>query len=285
MDVREFKTIEISKANSLSVKFLYSTLMGRLILRSIVRPVVSQRFGTLMNRRFSRRFVARFIRKNDINMAEYENIKYKSFNDFFIRKIKSGERPFPQNIDDVPAPCDGKLTAYIIQSDSVFYIKNSVFNVEEMLEDKSLAEEFNGGVCLIFRLTPDDYHRYYFIDDGEIISHKKIDGVLHTVMPISNERYDVYTQNAREYTVFETKNYGKVIQMEVGALFVGRIVNHITEGYVSRGNEKGMFEFGGSTVVMLFQKDKVVIDDLMFENTKADKETIVRLGDKVGIKA
>jgi phosphatidylserine decarboxylase len=117
------------------------------------------------------------------------------------------------------------------------------------------------------------------------VSFKRIDGVLHTVRPISSKLYNVYAQNTREYTVMQTKNYGKVIQMEVGALFVGRITNHKRTGPFQRGDEKGMFEFGGSTVVMLFQKDRISVDEAIYINTEQNKETIVKMGDKIGEKA
>jgi phosphatidylserine decarboxylase len=147
-----------------------------------------------------------------------------------------------------------------------------------------LADEFMGGVCLIFRLTTDDYHRYVYIDNGESISRKKIKGVLHTVRPIAHQRYKVFVQNTREYEVMQTENFGKVIQVEVGALFVGRITNHKTGLSFKRGDEKGMFEFGGSTVIMLFQKDSIQLDDAIYENTRQNKETIVKMGYTVGNK-
>jgi phosphatidylserine decarboxylase len=280
-----YETIEISDKDNLAVTFLYKSLPGRLILRLLVNPAVSKLFGALMERPASSSFIPRFVKRNNIDMKEYKDVKYRSFNDFFIREIKNGLRPFSFNTNDVFAPCDGKLTAYTITDDSVFHIKNSMYDISGILQDESLADKFIGGVCLIFRLTPDDYHRYHYIDDGEIVSWKRIAGVLHTVRPISNERYNVYAQNAREYTVLQTRNYGKVIQMEVGALFVGRITNNMTSGWFQRGDEKGMFEFGGSTVVMLFQKGKVVIDDLIYTNTRGNKETIVRLGNRIGRKA
>jgi len=285
MNSRTYEAIEIPCKDNLAVTFLYKSLPGRLLLRLLVNPTVSKPFGALMTRPASRLYIKRFVKRNNINMKEYNEVKYKSFNDFFIRQIKEGARSFPYSKNDLAAPCDGKLTAYTITDDSVFHIKNSMYDVAGMLQDRSLADEFMGGICLIFRLEPDNYHRYYYIDDGEIVSWKRIDGVLHTVKPISNERYNVYAQNTREYTVMQTETYGKAIQMEVGALFVGRIINYETSGRVKRGNEKGMFEFGGSTVVMLFQKGQVTIDDSIYVNTQQNKETIVRLGDKIGEKA
>jgi len=285
MSAQSYDTIEISNKDNLGVKFLYKSLPGRIVLRVLVKPAMSKPIGNFMERRLSATLVRRFVKKNKINMKEYKDVKYKSFNDFFIREVKEEFRPFSDDVNEIVAPCDGKLTAYPITENNAFHIKKSTYDIYSIFQDRALAEEFIGGVCCIFRLTPDDYHRYCFIDDGEIVSYKKIDGVLHTVRPISSDRYNVYAQNSREYAVLETKNYGKVVQMEVGALFVGRISNNATSGEFKRGDEKGMFEFGGSTVVMFFQKDKVKIDDVIYENTEQNKETIVKMGYKIGKKA
>ncbi|MCI8568108.1 MAG: phosphatidylserine decarboxylase, partial [Bacilli bacterium] len=165
---------------------------------------------------------------------------------------------------------------------SIFKIKNSLYNLESLLKDKKLADEYKNGVCLIFRLTPDNYHRYCYIDNGKVVSSKKIKGVLHTVRPIALNRYNVYIQNTREYTVIETENFEKVIQMEVGAMFIGRITNHTINGKVHRGEEKGTFEFGGSTIVMIFKENTVKIDKIISQNTIENKETVIKMGNIIG---
>jgi phosphatidylserine decarboxylase len=285
MNIRDFKTIEISRRDNIFIRFLYNTAPGRIALRLFAARSASKIFGLFMNSRTSRLLIRRFIRSNRIDMSEYVDKKYTSFNDFFTRKVKEGRRTFSRVLSDLPAPCDGKLTAYNIAANSVFQIKGSMYTLNSLLKDKALADEFAGGVCLIFRLTPDDYHRYAFVDDGEIVSRKRIKGVLHTVRPIAFKRYNVYAKNTREYVVMNTKRFGKAVQMEVGALFVGRISNHPLKDTFKRGDEKGMFEFGGSTVVMLFQKNAVVIDDAIFENTRRNRETVVRMGYKIGEKS
>lgn len=279
---KNYKTKKISNEERLVVRLLYNSMMGRLILKIIIRPSISKMFGRLMNFSASRVLIRKFIEKNNIDMNEYPSINYKSFNDFFTRKIKEECRTFFDNSQDIVAPCDGKMTVYPITCDADFYIKGSIYTIESMLEDKLLAHEFEGGVCLIFRLTPDDYHRYSYIDNGEIISRKKIKGVLHTVRPIAQRRHKIFMQNTREYEVLQTENFDKVIQMEVGALFVGRISNHERVCKFKRGDEKGMFEFGGSTIIMLFRKNRVVIDDSICMNTRNYKETIVKMGTTIG---
>lgn len=283
-DAGIYETKEISYKSSLAVNFLYLTLPGRMLLRQLIKPGISKFVGNLMDCSFSRLFVPVFIRCNRICMDDYKDESYKSFNDFFTREVKTGARPISLNGFDVIAPCDGKLTAYPIADNQVFRIKNTVYDVSSLLADEKLAGEFADGICLIFRLTPDDYHRYCYIDDGQVVFSKKIKGVLHTVRPIALQRYNVYAQNTREYTVIQTENFGKVVQMEVGALFIGRIVNHMTDRTFMRGQEKGMFEFGGSTVVLLFQKNKMIPDKIICQNTLDSKETVVRMGNKIGVK-
>ena len=280
----ENETVEESGADGFTVSFLYNTIPGRILLKLLIRKTVSELAGSILKSPASRVFINGFVRRNNIKMEEYRDVKYKSFNDFFIREIKEGLRPFPGSEYEVAAPCDGKLSAYPITADSYFCIKNSIYSVDSLLQDGDLAAEFADGLCLIFRLTPDDYHRYCYIDDGEILSYKKINGKLHTVRPIAHQRFNIYSQNSRECTVMQTRNFSKVAQIEVGALFVGRITNHIKGGAVKRGGEKGMFQFGGSTVILLFKKDSITIDEAICENTSQNRETAVRMGCKTGRK-
>ena len=284
MDRKIFETYDMSSRDSVATRFLYNSLPGRILLRLIIRPVFSKFMGFLMDRMVSKILIPSFIKNNNICMDDYKNTKYKSFNDFFTREVTEGGRPISANVSDVIAPCNGKLTAYPITPDGAFQIKNTMYTIEGLLKNKTLANEFTHGVCLIFRLTPADYHRYVYIDGGESLYRKKIKGVLHTVRPISQQRYKVFFQNAREYEVMQTEHFGKVIQVEVGALFVGRISNYETRRTFKRGDEKGMFEFGGSTIVMLFQKDMIRPYDIIFENTGQNKETIVKMGEKIGEK-
>ena len=281
MNSSKFETYNMSRDDNLSISFLYKTLPGRLLLTIIIRPVFSRFFGFLMSSGISKPFISVFVKKNNIDLNEYKDAKYSSFNDFFSREIKEELRPIFPYAHDVIAPCDGKLTVYKVTDESIFEIKNSMYDLTGLLQDKKLAEDFSGGICLIFRLTPDDYHRYCYIDDGEVISSKKIKGVLHTVRPIALGRYKIFAQNSREYAVLQTKNLGKVVQMEVGALFVGKIINNSEKEFL-RGQERGMFEFGASTIIMLFQRDKISVDDVIFENTRDNKETVVKMGSRIG---
>mgnify|MGYP004629050933 CR=1 FL=1 len=178
-------------------------------------------------------------------------------------------------------PKQGELIVYDIDSNTEIRIKGKTYTVKDLLRDKKLSLEYKNGKCLVFRLTVDDYHRYSFVDDGILIRQKKINGILHTVGPIAFRRYKVFKENQREYSILETKNFGQVIQMEVGALMVGKIVNH-NKSEFKRGEEKGYFLFGGSTVVLLFKENVVEIDDDILDNSNKGLETKVKLGEIIG---
>ena len=247
----------------------------------ITRPV-SEIAGIWADSSLSKGKIASFIRNNNIDMSDYVKRDYMSFNEFFCRKIKKDRRPFSENPQDFISVADSKLSVYNIDKNLHINIKNSVYTVASLLENYKLSEKFVGGLCLVFRLDPTDYHRYCFFDSGKILSRKKIKGKLHTVMPIA-EKHQVYAKNSREYAVLKTDNFGLVVQAEVGAMVVGRIVNRDIADF-KKGSEKGYFEFGGSTVVVLLQKDTANIDEDILEKSKNFIETKVKYGEKIGVR-
>ena len=273
------------KESSGILKFLYNTVPGRAVLKVITSPTISKIGGAYMDSRLSTIHIKGFIKNNNIDMRQYEKAKYESFNEFFTRKILPEKRPVCKDEDALISPCDGRLSAYHIDSNSQFYIKKSRYSIQDLLQGSKAAVDYNGGICLILRLCVDDYHRYGNIDDGVILENKYIRGKLHTVRPIAVNRYPVFVQNSREYTIIKTKNFGRVAQIEVGALMIGKIKNHSKSGSVIKGTEKGMFLYGGSTIVLLFEKDTVSIPEKYFEETENDREVIVKYGSKIGGRA
>lgn len=269
----------IKKERMLS--FLYQTTPGRSFLKVLCAPSVSKIVGIMLDSRLSRLLITPFVRYNDIDMTLFERRRFHSYNDFFTRKLVPGARNIDMVQNHLISPCDGKLSAYRIKSDSTFHIKGTRYALSELLKNKELAKRFSGGLCLVFRLCVDDYHRYVFFDDGITLGKVRIDGALHTVRPIALAHCNVYKENSREYTLQKTDNFGLCIYMEIGAMLVGKIVNHPLKSF-SRGDEKGYFEFGGSTIVLLLQKNTAKPDGLFLENTKAGIETAVKLGQKIG---
>ena len=266
----------IDDKTSISLKFLYNTLLGRLILKLVTNSFFSNLIGIYMRSSLSKLKIKKFIKKNNINMDEYVNAKYKNFDSFFTRKIKEGKRILSNNKDDLISPCDGKLLVYKIDNDLKLNIKNSIYTINELLRNDSLAQHYRDGYCLVYRLCVDDYHHYSYIDDGKVLNNKRIKGIFHTVQPIAFKKYKVFNENNREYELLKTKNFGNIIQMEVGALGVGKIVNRNIDVF-KRGEEKGYFRFGGSTIVLLFEKDKIIIDEDILNNSNKYIETIVKM--------
>lgn len=266
------------------LKILYDTVGGRCVLKLLTMPVLSELAGKFMDSGFSKPLIKPFIRKNNINLSEYYTDNIKSYNDFFTRKIRPEMRKIDMNPESLISPCDSKLSVYDINRDSIFEIKGSQYSIYDMIENPELARKFEGGICLVFRLEVTDYHRYCYIDSGAKSNNVHIKGILHTVNPIAFRRYNVYRQNSREYTLLHTENFGDVLQIEVGAMMVGKIQNHHGKCRFSRGKEKGMFLFGGSTIVLLLQKDKALIDKDIVRNTQNGFETIVKYGEKIGSK-
>ena len=167
-----------------SLDFFYRTFLGRLLLKIVISKPISDLGGLYMNSRFSKIKINRFIDKNDINTFEYDDKKYKSYNDFFTRKVISCKRPIMSNKNALISPCDGKVLAYTINDDLTLKIKDSYYSIDTLVNE-SIMEEYKGGSALVFRLSTDNYHRYCYIDSGTKGKNYHIKGVFHTVQPIS----------------------------------------------------------------------------------------------------
>lgn len=279
---RSGKVVESTGNQDRMLGLLYGNAFGRAVLRVLISPVVSKAVGCFLSSRLSVGLIHPFVRKNGIDLTQFEPARFRSYNEFFSRKIRAGLRPIDREPSHLIAPCDSKLTVLPITPESRFLLKNTLYTLPDLLKNKALAASYAGGYAMIFRLTVDDYHRYCYVDDGEKHGNVRIPGVLHTVNPIANDVYPIYKENAREYSVLHSQHFGKVLMMEVGALLVGKIVNHHGAARVCRGQEKGYFEFGGSTVVLLLEKDKAVIDGDLLENSRRNIETVVLMGEKIG---
>ena len=263
----------IQEKESKSLKFFYSTILGRIILKIATTHLIANIYAIYMNSKLSKHKIKKFIKKNNINMDDYELVEYKSFNDFFMRNIKDNKRTIETGLI---ALCDSKLSVYKINKDSNFKIKNSIYTIEELIGEKNNKYKY----ALIFRLCVDDYHHYVYPDDGKVLSQKYIKGKLHTVQPIALKKYKVFTENSRCVTFLNCKNLGNICYIEVGAMMIGKIVNEPVTSF-KKGDEKGHFEFGGSTIVLLLEKE-IDINNIILDNTNNDIETIVKLGNNIG---
>ncbi len=262
---------------------LYGSAPGRLLLKPLTAPWLSKLAGSFLSTGASKVFIRPFIKNNHIDMSQFEPVAYESYNDFFSRRIRPEARPIDMDPRHLISPADSKLTALPITETGRFTLKHTQYTVGSLLKDPALAAEYVGGWCLIFRLTVDDYHRYCYAFSGEKGENIRIPGRLHTVNPIANDFFPIYKENSREYTLLHTREFGDVVAMEVGALLVGKIVNHHGPASVRRGQEKGCFQFGGSTVVLLLKKDTAILDGDILENSRNGIETVVKFGEKIGI--
>lgn len=280
---RDGTVVHLPNGQDRLLALLYGRAWGRALLKPLTTPILSRAAGWLLSTRASCVLIHPFIRKNNIDMTQFEPAQYKSYNDFFSRKILASARHIDCEPTHLISPCDSKLTVLPITLDGRFTIKHTQYTVSSLLKDEKLAREYEGGTLLVFRLTVDDYHRYCYIANGIREQFVSIPGILHTVNPIANDYFPIYKENAREYCVFHTREFGDVLIMEVGALLVGKIVNYPLSPQVQRGQEKGCFRFGGSTIVLLLKHDTVKIDADIVLNSQTGYETVVKYGEKIGI--
>ena len=267
------------------LEVIYGHALTRMLLRPFLSPAVSDICGKFLSTRLSRRIVPSFVKKNHIDLGIYERQEFDSYNAFFTRKIKAEQRPINDQKNVLISPSDGKVTAYPITQKGRFWIKHTQYSAAQLLKDERLAERYMDGWIYVIRLTVDDYHRYCYVADGRKSRQRKIRGVLHTVNPVANDYYPIYKMNSREYCLLKTKELGTILLMEVGALMVGKINNHEEDSaQVKRGDEKGMFEFGGSTIVVMTEPGMAEPDKDIIHNTKAQAETLVKMGEPIGCK-
>jgi len=272
------------------LKFLYYNPLGKLSLNLLVkRKFLSEFYGRKMDSPNSKDKIASFVENYNINMNESEkNIEdFISFNDFFYRKLKTGSRKIDYNSNVLASPSDGKILAFenINQLDE-YFVKGDIFSLKEFFQNDELAKIYEGGTFLIIRLAPVDYHRFHFPAGGTISESKLIDGRYFSVSTLAvKENIKIFLENKREYSILETEEFGKIALFEIGASMVGGIKqSYKPNTFVDKGDEKGYFYFGGSTCILVFEKDKIKIDEDILKNTSNSLETKIYMGEKIGEK-
>lgn len=264
-----------------SLRFLYHTPAGRILLKLASGTGLSRLYGKYQESAFSKRKIKSFIEQYGIDMSQFEPAEYSSYADFFMRRALPEARPVAGSPDRLIAPADSKLTCCEINSNTALTVKGSRYTVAELVGSKKLAQYFAGGLCLVFRLTVDDYHHFCFCDSGRLRKTASIAGKLHTVSPVSDRVCRVYHENYREISLIESENFGMLVQMEVGAMMVGKIINSGKQSF-TKGEIKGHFSLGGSTVILLLRKNAVKIDkDILFYSNKGI-ESRVMMGEEIG---
>ncbi len=264
--------------------WLYNNPVGEAALWTLAkRKMVSSIYGKMMDRTSSAKKIYPFIDDFDIDMSGVQEQEFKNFNDFFTRELKENARQIDTSSNIFISPADGKILAYADIGNSDFIIKGFRFDVSSFLDNPVLAQKYRDGTLIIIRLAPVDYHRFHFPVSGNLTSNKKIEGDYYSVNPIAlRKKAEIFFLNKREYTIISNPLFGDVIIAEVGATMVGSIVQTYKGSSVKKGEEKGYFKFGGSTVVLLFEKNKISIDRDLLINTANGYETAVKMGERIG---
>lgn len=288
---RKNRCYEIEKvAGEKVLNWTYSSPIGMTLLEAVLKKRMSSSlYGWYLDRRISKNKIKPFVGKFDLDMSIAEKTlkDFSSFNDFFYRKLKPTARPIDRDEHAVISLGDGKLLAFeTIDLDRIVQVKGFSYSLRELIKDDKAASRYQDGTCLILRLCPTDYHRFHFIDSGTCEAPFKIKGAYYSVNPVALQKVEkLFCENKREWSIFHSDHFGDVLYIEVGATFVGSILQTYTpHARVNRGDEKGYFKFGGSTVILFFEADKVKIDEDIIEQTKLGYESSVLMGERIGEK-
>lgn len=270
-----------------SLARIYRTRHGRFLLAAwLKRASFSHLYGALQRSGRSRAKIERFVSELGIDASEAERplSEYRSLDDFFTRRLKPGARPIDREARHLITPGDGRLLAFQ-RLDGDLRVKGSRVSLETLLGDRALAARFAGGAVFVLRLAPADYHRFHFPDAGIASPSRELPGPLHSVHPIALEAGAPSFANKRSVSLLASATFGDLAIVEVGALCVGTIVQTYVPGRVERGQEKGTFRFGGSTVVLLALPGAVRVDSDLVESTSGGVETFVKMGTRIGTRA
>lgn len=262
----------------------YGTWWGRILLSLfLTRAWFSRFYGFFQNVWWSRGKIPGFVEKFGVRLDEFEDRKFRSFNDFFTRKFRPGARTFVSDPKRLPAPCEGRYLVYpFVYAGSELPVKGVWIDVDELVGSKEWVETFHGGPAFIARLCPVDYHRFHFPDNGKILDSYRLRGGLHSVNPLAlAEKPNVLFTNERTVTILETENFGRLAYIEVGAMMVGKIVQTHKDREFRRGEEKGYFLFGASTVIVLGTKGSFMFDSDLLLRSGQGVECFVRLGEGI----
>lgn len=265
------------------IKFLYETKVGQKLSEVLSQPLFSKIYGVYQSSFISKNKIPGFIKHFNIQMDEYEKGPFKSFNDFFIRKFLPSKRVFCGEPKDFPAFAEGRYLAFgKMTANTEFPVKGKYLSAENLLHSEEKARPFIGGPLIIARLCPVDYHRFHFPDNGEIVEKWHVDGRLQSVNPAAlNFKNDIFITNERQVTILKTKNFGRLAYIEVGAMLVGKIVQSYPGILFKRGDEKGYFLFGASTVIVMGEPGSFSPASDLIDRSTRGLETFFKLGDKI----
>lgn len=268
---------------------------GRWTVAVLLRRAFFSRFyGWRMNKRISSQKVLPFVIDYNLEADEFAKAawEYRTFNEFFSRALKKSARPIAPGDDVAVLPADGRHLAFPnVETADGFYAKGAKFALADLFgeahlpaEQRSLSAQFAGGSLVISRLCPVDYHRFHFPVAGTPDEARLIGGWLYSVSPIALRHNITYlVQNKRMITLIDSPQFGRVAMFEIGATCVGTIKQlYVPNRPVAKGEEKGMFKFGGSCVVTVFQPGRIRFEADLVEHSAQQREVYARMGDRLG---
>lgn len=269
-----------------SLQFLYADPLGQILERLLVSQPLFSRLYTRYKYPVQQhqQQIADFVARYGVDLSEAESTDFASFAAFFERRLKASARPIDPRPEHLVAVADARLLILNLQAGSLLPFKQHQLSLLEIVRNRALAQQFAQGVALVYRLAPMDYHRFCYPDAGSHGPHTHIRGRLHSVHPFSlRSGLAVFKENERQYTLLKTAHFGPVLQVDIGALLVGRIQQALPDGgNFAKGQEKGYFEWGGSTILQIFEPGRINWDPELLHWSTQGVETLVRYGSQIG---
>jgi len=291
---RSTKKLETEKVyGHRALSLLYGDSWASRFFSFFLLPILSQIslfskfYGYLQKLPGSVKKVAPFIETYGVDTSEFEEKSFATFNDFFIRKLKKEKRPIVQDPRRASLPADGRYLVFPnIGSAERFFVKGQSFDLSLFLQNEAYAHRYAEGSILIARLCPTDYHRFHFVSEGIPSIAKPIDGRFYSVNPLAlRKNLSIFWRNKRVVTEVDSDFFGKILYVEVGATCVGTIHQTYQTGKkVNKGDEKGYFSFGGSCLVILFEKGTIAFDEDLVQNSQKGLETKANFGESLGVR-
>lgn len=266
---------------------LLSRISARLFLPWIAKcSFFSRLYGFLQKTNRSRKKIAPFIQAYQVDASEFATTEFASFNDFFIRKLRPESRPIPEDKNIACLPADGRYLVFPdLENVKHFYAKGQSFSLPKLLQDDALSRLYQTGSMVIARLCPSDYHRFHFPCQGIPQEARPIEGALFSVNPLAlAKNLSFLWENKRMCTQIDTDLFGTLLFLEIGATFVGSIhQTYEPQRLAQKGDEKGFFSFGGSCLILLFEKGRITFSEDLVKNSLEGIETKGLFGEPLGV--
>lgn len=263
----------------------YRYAIGREVLKTFQNIRGPRICSWFLHTKWSRWMIPSYIKRNHIDMSEFQGQTYDSFAEFFGRRKEFVLEEQGSNV--LISPCDSLLSIYPVKKGLVLPLKGSQYRISDLVPEPVYPEMFAGGACFVFRLEASDYHHFCYVDNGIQDRTRYIPGELHSVQPIALEKLPVFYLNRRWWTPLETEHFGMLLQIEIGALMVGGVTHVQGKGAFLKGEEMGNFELAGSTIVLLIGKEamsKIRLDAKFRSAWMGREEVRVHMGERLGEK-